>query len=77
MNVVKGDVNGDGETNIADAMAVVNYILKRPSTSFIKTAADVNGDGEINIADAMAVVNIILKKPATARPTEEIPQNPY
>lgn len=77
VNVVKGDVNGDGETNIADAMAVVNYILKRPSTSFIKTAADVNGDGEINIADAMAVVSIILKKPATARPTEEIPQNPY
>lgn len=77
VNVVKGDVNGDGETNIADAMAVVNYILKRPSTSFVKTAADVNGDGEINIADAMAVVNIILKKPATARPTEEIPQNPY
>ena len=63
----KGDVNGDGETNIADAMAVINHILKRPSAAFHEVAADVNVDGDINIADAMAVVNIILKKSAAAR----------
>lgn len=68
---IKGDVNGDGETNIADAMAVINHILKRPSASFKEEAADVNIDGDTNIADAMAVVNIILKKVAAARATDQ------
>ena len=68
---IKGDVNGDGETNIADAMAVINHILKRPSASFKEEAADVNIDGDTNIADAMAVVNIILKKVSAARATDQ------
>lgn len=68
---IKGDVNGDGETNIADAMAVINHILKRPSASFKEEAADVNIDGDTNIADAMAVVNIILKKVAAARAIDQ------
>ena len=56
----KGDVNGDGEVTITDAVAIVNKILGNESAGFNETAADVNGDGDITITDAVGVVNIIL-----------------
>ena len=55
--IVLGDVNGDGEVNIADINAVINIILGGNSST---PAADVNGDGEINIADVNAIIDIIL-----------------
>ena len=55
--VVHGDVNGDGEVNIADINAVIDIILGGNSSN---TAADANGDGEINIADINALIDIIL-----------------
>ena len=51
-----GDVNNDGEVNIADVNAVIDVILGGSSN----TAADVNNDGEINIADVNAIIDIIL-----------------
>ena len=51
-----GDVNGDGEVNIIDVNAVINFILSGQAT----TAGDVNKDGEVNIADINAVIDIIL-----------------
>ncbi len=53
-----GDVNGDGEVNIADVNAVIDVILSAQANA----AADVNGDGEVNIADVNAVIDIILSK---------------
>ncbi|MBR5170293.1 MAG: GH32 C-terminal domain-containing protein [Muribaculaceae bacterium] len=53
---VVGDVNGDGEVNIADVNAIIDIILSSSSSS----TADVNGDGEINIADVNAEIDIIL-----------------
>ena len=51
-----GDVNNDGEVNVADVNAVINVVLSSGSLS----SADVNGDGEINIADVNTVIDIIL-----------------
>ena len=51
-----GDVNGDGEVNIADINALIDYIL----TATTDANADVNGDGEVNIADINAVIDLIL-----------------
>ncbi|MBR5725892.1 MAG: leucine-rich repeat protein [Muribaculaceae bacterium] len=53
---VPGDVNEDGEVNIADINAVIDQILG--SGNYPR--ADVNEDGEVNIADINAVINIIL-----------------
>ena len=54
-----GDANGDGEVNMADAVAIVNKILGNESAGFNFDAADVNHDGKITISDAVGVVNII------------------
>ena len=51
-----GDVNGDGEVNIADINAVIDMILSHNSSA----SGDVNGDGEVNIADVNALIDKIL-----------------
>ncbi len=51
-----GDVNGDGEVNIADINAAIDMILIGDQSS----NGDVNGDGEVNIADINAIIDIIL-----------------
>ena len=56
VNTDNGDVNGDGEVNIADINVLCNEIL---SGSYNEKHG-VNGDGEVNIADINAIVNIIL-----------------
>ena len=53
---LKGDVNGDGEVNIADVNAIIDTIL----TGNTQPNGDVNGDTEVNIADVNAVIDIIL-----------------
>ena len=54
---IVGDVNHDGEVNIADINAVIHIILSGGEVS----VADVNGDGEANIADVNAVIDEIFK----------------
>ena len=54
-DTVTGDVNGDGEVNIADVNAIIDMILNDTNDN----AGDVNGDGEINIGDVNAVIGII------------------
>ncbi len=51
-----GDVNGDGEVNIADVNAVMDLILSGKTSA----SGDVNGDSEVNIADVNAVIDLIL-----------------
>ena len=53
---LKGDVNGDGEVNIADINAAIDMILIGDQSS----NGDVNEDGEVNIADINAIIDIIL-----------------
>ena len=57
---IKGDVNGDGEVNIADVNAIIDIILGRTVDEETLKRADVNEDVEINIADVNAVLDIIL-----------------
>ena len=52
-----GDVNGDGEVNIADVNALTDGILSGKTTPVM----DVNGDGEVNIADINALIDLILR----------------
>jgi hypothetical protein len=53
-----GDANGDGNINIADAVATVTNILGQPTeAAFYKYAADMNSDQVIDIFDVTMIVN--------------------
>ena len=52
----KGDVNHDGEVNIADVNALSDAILSGNND----TVYDVNEDAEVSIADVNTVIDIIL-----------------
>lgn len=54
-----GDVNGDGEINIADVNALIEVIINGQVDE--DGHSDVNGDGEVNIADVNALIDMILK----------------
>jgi hypothetical protein len=71
---IPGDVNGDGEVNVADVNKVIDVIINGGSHGHGHAPAneseavsedwcdiiDVNGDGEINIADANVIIDYIL-----------------
>ncbi len=58
--LMKGDVNGDGEVNIADINALIDMILNDTPETYKLQAADVNGDGEITIADVNMIIDLIV-----------------
>ena len=58
----RGDANGDGVVDIADALCIVNYLMGNPSVDFNDAAADVNNDGVVDIADAVHIVNFVVGK---------------
>ena len=49
-----GDVNGDGNIDNKDVVALLRYVSG--SGVIIKDAADMNGDGAIDLTDAIIVV---------------------
>ena len=53
--VLLGDVNGDGEVSVFDAIAMQKYLADKPVAVFIEEAADVNGDGVIDTNDAIQI----------------------
>ena len=54
--VLPGDVNADGEVNIADVNALIDMILSGNHSA----KGDVNEDNEVNIADVNALIDMIL-----------------
>ena len=57
----RGDVNGDGEVNIADVTILISYVLSRNASGIILPQADVDGDNDINIADVTTLIGLVLK----------------
>lgn len=51
----KGDLNGDGAIDIADAVNVLNLMAEGGYDS----AADINNDGAVDIADFVSILNIM------------------
>ena len=59
-NPMVGDVNGDGEVNIADINALIDAILGGNIKPNDIGLYDTNVDGEVNIADINALIDLIL-----------------
>lgn len=71
-NYQKGDVDGDGVVDLADALLVINHYVGKPVTTFIEKAADVDGDGVIDLADAVLIINYYVGKiPSLSRSANE------
>jgi hypothetical protein len=58
----KGDANGDGSVDIADAVCIVNHVVGKETPAFVAASADANGDGSVDIADAVRIVNLVVGK---------------
>ena len=58
----KGDANGDGTVDIADAVCIVNHVVGKDTPSYVAAAADANSDGVVDIADAVRIVNLVVGK---------------
>ena len=52
---IKGDLNGDGKVDIADAVSVLNIM----AAGSYEAAADLNGDQKVDVADFVSVLNIM------------------
>lgn len=58
---LRGDANGDGSINIADATYVLSYLfLMGPEPVGCVEVADTNGDGSVNIADATYTLSYLF-----------------
>jgi len=54
-----GDVNGDGDVNVLDVVAIVSYIVNE-GDDFDTDCADTNADGSIDVLDVVAIVSDIV-----------------
>ena len=54
--ILMGDVNGDGEVDLSDAIMVTYYSLHEVPANFNEAVADMNGDGEIDLSDAIVII---------------------
>jgi hypothetical protein len=59
---LKGDVNMDGQVNVADVTTLVDYILGKNPSPCDGNACDVNEDDNVNVSDVTSLVDIILNK---------------
>ena len=55
-----GDANADGKVDANDIVAIVDYLMGKPSANFIMKAADVNKDNKVDIADIVQIANTII-----------------
>ena len=61
LNWPLGDVNRDGEINIADTNTVIGVILGEIDNYSTAAACDINRDGEVNINDINKLIEILFR----------------
>lgn len=69
---VNGDVNGDGEINMSDPTALLDYLFNGGGNA-CPEASDVNGDGAVNLSDATYLLDFLFQggPPPVGYPYEE------
>lgn len=64
LTFLNGDVNGDGEVTLFDAMYLAKHVIGITGfEDIVEAAADVNGNGKIEISDAMYLAKHVLGIP--------------
>ena len=57
---LRGDVNDDGNVNVADVAALINYLLTQDASMVNLDNADTTLDTQVNVADIAALINYLL-----------------
>ena len=60
-----GDINGDGEVDINDAICLLKYVAGWKLDGVVIEAPDVNGDGRVNTKDAIQILRYIAGRNVT------------
>lgn len=55
-----GDVNGDGNVDITDVVALANHVMGDTPEGFVPEAADINQDGAVDITDIVNLANKVM-----------------
>jgi hypothetical protein len=56
-----GDVNGDGQVNVGDAVYLINFAFKFGPSPVPLCIGDTNGDGNTNVGDIVYLINFVFK----------------
>lgn len=62
MDKILGDVNGNGQVDIGDAVSIQNYLVGKDTATFVEIVADTNHNGQIDIGDAVTILNYLVGK---------------
>ncbi len=57
---LRGDANDDGDVNIADVTALIDYLLSGSNDGINLDNADCNQDSDVNIGDVTALIDFLL-----------------
>lgn len=60
-DIVCGDANRDGQTNVGDAVYLINFVFKGGPLPNPECSGDANGDGQRNVGDAVYLINFVFK----------------
>ena len=56
----RGDVNADGNVNISDVTALIDYLLSEDASGIYLANADCNMDGRVGISDVTTLIDYLL-----------------
>jgi len=73
---MRGDSDADGNRNIGDAIALLNYLFADAAAPACTDAADANDDGRLNIADAVTVLYYLFADTALPEPVDACGADP-
>ena len=65
---IPGDADGDGNVNISDVTALIDYLLSGNASGIDLGGADINQDGKVNISDVTDLIDYLLKGNTTSIP---------
>ncbi len=57
---LRGDCNGDGDVNVADATCTLNWLFAGAATPDCVAAINTNGDDAVDIADPVWLLNFLF-----------------
>ena len=61
-NLVRGDLNGDGNVDVTDVSLLIDVVLGKEVTLADGAVTDLNDDGNVDVTDVSLLIDIVLGK---------------